>query len=59
MQFKIFTFLIMMMMMIIIIIIIITLKGAVQDFYNLHAAQQTVFNRYAQVAGAQSCANDI
>ena len=33
----------------------IALKGAVRDFYNLLTAPQTV---YAQVARAQSCANN-
>ena len=41
----------MMMMM-----IIVTLKGAIQDFYNLHTASPTVANMYAQVARAQ-CPN--
>ena len=39
------------------IIIIIALKGAIQDFYSLLTAQETVSSMYAQVARAQSCAN--
>ena len=41
----------------VIIILMISLKGAMQDFYNLFTALQTVSNRYAQMAWAQSCAN--
>ena len=35
------------------------LKGAIWDLYNLLTAPQTVSNRYAQVAQAQSCANHM
>ena len=37
----------------------IAIKGANQDFYNLLTAPQTVFNTYAQVAWAQSCAYHV
>ena len=39
--------------------IIITLKDAIQDFYNLLAARRTVPNVYAQVARARSCASCV
>ena len=48
-----------MIIVIIIIIIVITLKGAIQDFYNLLTAPQTVASMYAQVTRAQLCANHV
>ena len=38
---------------------IIAFQGAIRDFYNLLSAPRTVSNTYAQVARAQSCANDV
>ena len=35
------------------------MKGAIQDFYNLLTAPQTVSNMYTQVARAQLCANHL
>ena len=38
----------------------ITLKGTIQDFFNdLLIVLRTVFNMYAEVARAQSCANHM
>ena len=44
---------------IIIIIIVIAFKGAIRDFLQSLAAPRTVSNTYAQVARAQSCANNL
>ena len=42
-----------------VIIIVVALKDAIRDSYNLLTAARTVFNTYAQVAWAQSCANHV
>ena len=51
---------VMIIIIVIIIIVITLLKDAIQDFfYHLLTAPRTVSNAYAQVARAQSCANQL
>ena len=44
---------------VVVVEVVISLKGAIQDVYNLLTAQRTVSNMYAQVVRVQSCANHM
>ena len=44
---------------VVVVVVVVVFKGENRAFYNLLTAPRTVSNTYAQVARAQSCANQV